>query len=586
MNHGNLQLWTKPPEFIPTTQQIELARQFDVDPLIIYLIELRNISGADAIDSFLNPSLANLPDPFTIKDMDSAVALVSKAIRKKSAIVIWGDYDVDGITSTCLLVDFFRKIGIKASWKIPNRFSEGYGINNQGIEKIRDNIFEKFPLLITVDCGISNHQEIKRAKELGFKVIVTDHHQPPDTSVPADAILNVKQKGCHFADKNLAGVGVAFYLVAGIRSQLKQDGYFNNTASIPNLKQFLDLVAIGTIADMVSLSGVNRILTKAGLEVIASDRNIGISALLKESEIFDSCMITSDDIMFQVAPKINAAGRMESADTAINLLLCSDENEASRLAKNLKNLNEKRKNICSKILESTLSIDDNFLIYNNNCIIIHGDFHQGVLGIVASQLVGKYHLPVVLLTYGGLHNGKKILKGSGRSVAGVNIFEILIKCERFLLKFGGHSMAAGLSLFEENLDLFRERFSQVLTESTRDTYIREQYIIDVDFPVDKLFDEKILLQLQRLEPFGVGNRKPVFMDSKALVYDYQTIGHHGNHLKVLFRGKYANRKGVGFNLGNRKELLQGKTHSHIIYTPSLNRFKNSVSWEIRLLDIF
>jgi single-stranded-DNA-specific exonuclease len=585
MNHRNLQLWTKAPEFIPTAQQIELGRQFDVDPLIIYLLELRNISGADAIYSFLNPSLANLPDPFTIKDMDSAVALVSEAIRKKSAIVIWGDYDVDGITSTCLLVDFFRKIGIRASWKIPNRFSEGYGLNIQGIEKIREKNFENSLLLITVDCGISNHREIRRAKELGFKVIVTDHHEPTDTSVPADAILNVKQKGCPFADKNIAGVGVAFYLIAGIRSQLKRDGYFNNVESIPNLKQFLDFVAIGTIADMVSLSGVNRILTKAGLEVLASNRNFGISALLKESEIFDSCMISSDDIMFQVAPKINAAGRMDTADAAINLLLCSDQNEASRLAKNLTNLNEKRKNICSEILETTLSIDDNILIYNN-CIILSGEFHQGVLGIVASQLVGKYNLPVVLLTYGGLHNGKTILKGSGRSVAGVNIFEILIKCERFLLKFGGHSMAAGLSLFEENLDLFRERFSQVLTESTRDTYIREQYIIDVDFPVDKLFEERILLQLQRLEPFGVGNRKPVFMDSKALVYDCHTIGHHGNHLKVLFRGKYANRKGVGFNLGNRKELLQGKTHNHIIYTPSLNRFKNSVSWEIRLLDIF
>lgn len=584
MYYDNLQHWQKPPHFSPTLEQKKLAQQFNVAPLIIYLLELRNISGADAIELFLNPNLAYLPDPFTIKDMDVAVSLVSDAIKTKREIVIWGDYDVDGVTSTCLLVNFFKKIGINVRWKIPDRFSEGYGLNIKGIEEIHLGIHGNSPLLITVDCGISSHAEIKRAKDLGFYTIVTDHHEPPEHPVKADAILNVKQHDCRFIDKHLAGVGMAFYLVIGIRSRLKHEGYFENVDDIPNLKQFLDLVAIGTIADMVSLTGINRILVKAGLEVLSTSTNIGVSALLKASDICNG-IIVSDDIVFQVAPKINAAGRMETADMAMSLLLCDDEHTACQLAKNLTDLNEKRKKTCANILESTLNINDKLLIYNNNCILVANDFHQGVIGIVASQLVNKYNLPVILFTHGIPINGRTVLKGSGRSISGVNIFEILQQCDRLLLKFGGHAMAAGLSLFEENFELFRSRFSQILSETIFDKQKREQFVIDVDFPIDQLFENGIVEQLQRLEPFGTGNKKPIFSDSKALVYDCHPIGHNGDHLKVAFRCKYSNRKGIGFNLGNRRELLQSQVSNHVIYTPALNRFKNSTSWEVRLLDI-
>jgi single-stranded-DNA-specific exonuclease len=584
MNYVNLQHWRKPPQFSPTIEQKNLAQLFDVNPLIIYLLELRNISGADAIELFLNPNLADLPDPFTIKDMDKAVGLVSDAIKTRSKIVIWGDYDVDGVTSTSLLVNFFKKIGVDVRWKIPDRFSEGYGLNIRGIEEIRSNIQDDLPLLITVDCGISNHAEIRRAKDLGFNIIVTDHHEPPENSVKADAILNVKQPGCNFIDKNLAGVGVAFYLAAGIRSRLRQEGYFENIDSIPNLKLFLDLVAIGTIADMVSLTGINRILVKAGLEVLSSSSNIGISALLKESDICNG-IILSDDIVFQVAPKINAAGRMKTADIAMNLLLCSDVNMAVQLAKDLTNLNEKRKKTCLDTIESTLSINVNTLIHNNNCIILAGDFHQGVMGIAASQLVNKYNLPVILFTYGSPINGRSVLKGSGRSVSDVNIFEIIKQCDRFLLKFGGHAMAAGISLFEENFNYFKNRFSEVLADTLFKQQKGVQFIVDTNFPIDRLFENGIVEQLLRLEPFGTGNRKPIFSDSTVLINDSHTIGYNGDHLKVIFRGKYSNRKGIGFNLGNRRELLQTQRSNQIIYTPALNRFKNSASWEVRLLDI-
>jgi single-stranded-DNA-specific exonuclease len=584
MQDDNIRHWKRPSHFHPTIEQERLAQKFNVHSLIIYLLELRNISGDDAIEVFLNPNLALLPDPFTIKDMDVAVSLVSEAIRVKTEIVVWGDYDVDGVTSTCLLVNFFKKIGINARWKIPDRFTEGYGLNTKGIEEIRLRIVNDFPLLITVDCGISNHTEIKRAKELGFHVIVTDHHEPPENPVNADAILNVKQEGCNFIDKNLAGVGTAFYLVAGIRSRLKSAGFFKNTDDIPNLKQFLDLVAIGTIADMVPLTGTNRILVKAGLEVLSAPINIGVSALLRSSEICNG-IITSDDIAFQIAPKINAAGRMEKADIAMNLLLCDDENTACQLAKRLSDLNVKRKKVCADILESTLNINSKKLIYNNNCIVMAGEFHQGVIGIVASQLAGKYNLPVILFAYGTPVNERKVFKGSGRSLPGVNLFEILQQCDRFLLKFGGHTMAAGLSLFQENLEAFRVRFSEILEEDMYKKQTSEQSIVDADFPIEELFEGGLVDQLHRLEPFGIGNKKPIFSDSKALVYDCHSVGHNGDHLKVAFRCKYSNRQGIGFNLGNRRELLRKQTTSHVIYSPAVNRFKNSFTWEVRLLDI-
>jgi single-stranded-DNA-specific exonuclease len=581
---SDIRNWQKPPFFSPTAEQKTLAQRFNVNPLIIHLLELRNIIGNDEIEQYLNPSLAKLPDPFTIKGMDQAALLVSEAIERKSEIIIWGDYDVDGVTSTCLLVNFFKKIGIRVVWKIPDRFSEGYGLNRKGIEEIRSGIPSEYPLLITVDCGISNHLEIRRAKELGFYIIVTDHHEPPENSVKADAILNVKQEGCDFIDKNLAGVGTAFYLAAGIRSRLKSEGYFINSDEAPNLKQFLDLVAIGSIADMVPLTGTNRILVKTGLEVLSASKNIGISALLKSSDICNGT-ITSDDIAFQIAPKINAAGRMKKADMAMELLLCEKESRASILAKHLTDLNKQRKKTCKDILESTLNIDSRILIYNKNCIVISGDFHQGVIGIVASKLVEKYNLPVILFAIDRPQNGKIALKGSGRSIPGIDLFSVLGQCDRFLLKYGGHTMAAGMSILQENLDMFKGRFSEILEKDVGKIQRNERYVIDANYSIGKLFDDGVVEQLQKLEPYGVGNKKPIFLDSNALVCNCYCVGHNGDHLKVSFRCKYSNQQGVGFNLGNRKEVLRKQTTSNVIYSPVLNRFKNSISWEVRVFDI-
>jgi single-stranded-DNA-specific exonuclease len=582
---GNTFNWQKPSAFTPTEEQKNLAQIFKVDPFIIHLLNLRNISTRAAIAMFLNPNLANLPDPFTMKGMNEAVSLIVDAINGRREIVVWGDYDVDGVTSTCLLVNFFKQIEKTIRWYIPDRFTEGYGLNCKGISAIRADIKTSSPILITVDCGISNHIEVRLARDLGFTIIITDHHQPPEIQVEADAILNVKQYDCAFKDKNLAGVGTAFYLAAGIRSRLKTEGYFRDVNAIPNLKQFLDLVAIGTISDMVPITGINRILTKAGFEILADSANIGVSAIFQSSDIVDG-IITSDDIAFQVGPKINAAGRMDNAKTAMDLLLCEEMNKAPILAKELSDLNSKRKKVCNEIVEYSLNIDPKALIYGNNCIIITDNFHQGVIGIVASRLAEKYNLPVIVFTEDSPLKEKTVLKGSGRSVAGIDLIHILSQCERFLIKFGGHAMAAGMSILPENIEKFKRRFSETLDQNITETQKKYKYYIDAELPIERFFEDDFTDQLYKFEPYGEGNRKPIFLDPKATILDSRIIGRNGEHLKVYFRCKYSNHQGIGFNLGNRKNILNNKTTCSVIYSPTLNRFNNSANWEIRLFDIF
>ncbi|MDR3631073.1 MAG: DHHA1 domain-containing protein, partial [Desulfocapsaceae bacterium] len=313
--------------------------------------------------------------------------------------------------------------------------------------------------------------------------------------------------------------------------------------------------------------------------------NIGISALLRSSNI-PSGAIVSDDIAFQLAPKINAAGRMGKVDASLELLLCSDTAKADKLADTLTSLNTKRKKVCADILEYTLNINTNQLIFNDNCIILSGEFHQGVIGIAASQLVKAHGLPVILFTRDLSIQGRSVLKGSGRSVAGVDLFALLCQCDRYILKYGGHPMAAGLSIFEENFEKFKRVFSKMLTASMTETAGLADSRIDMELSVEKFFEKGMAEQINRLEPFGVGNRRPVFLDRSATLYDYRLLGKKGDHLRLYFRCRHSNRQGMAFNLGHKKDILQAGGTRGIIYSPTLSRYNNSASWEIRILDIF
>jgi single-stranded-DNA-specific exonuclease len=575
--------WNEPPKFLPNENHLHLARQFRVEPEIIQILENRGVTSKESIRRYLYPSLHDLEDPFSMKDMEAACSIVFDAVRNKNDLIIWGDYDVDGVTSTCLLLRFFHSIGVYPKWFIPNRFTDGYGLESDNLKRLLKTCENNRPVLITVDCGITNSVEVTEAKAYGCRVIITDHHEPGEQQIEADAVLNVKQKDCSFKDKNIAGVGVAFYLAVGIRAYLVKKLHFKEESPAPNLKKLLELVAIGTISDMVPLKNCNRILVRAGFEVINTSPSPGLAALLVESDIKNQ-YITSDDIAFQVGPKINAAGRLDSASQAVKLLLETDGTEARKLAKKITSLNVARKKLCADSLEHTLSMARNELLYCDNCIVMKVEYSIGILGIVASQLTEKLRVPVILVAENNDRNHGKVLKGSCRSVSGVDIFEILSRCEKHLKKYGGHKMAAGLTLSEGELVGFKRAFSQCLKEKIENIPPRKGKI-DIELDVEKSLDSEFTEQLQLLEPFGVGNPKPVFINFNSILTDVKRIGKKGDHIVFKKRGRFVNHKGIAFNFGEFEGRIKNSPDFGMIYTVMISTFKQAVKRQAKLVDL-
>ena len=380
-------------------------------------------------------------------------------------------------------------------------------------------------------------------------------------------------------------MGVAFYLAAGIRSQLRKNCFFSTAQEAPNLKQFLDFVAIGTIADLVPLTGVNRILVKAGFEALRATAHPGIEELLLSCDISRPGKMTSDDIAFQLAPKLNAAGRMGEGGAAVELLISSERKKAKALTKELSRLNILRRKTCADNLELTVTFDRKKLIYEDACVVHLDRFHPGVVGIVASQLVELLDVPVILLAEVKNRSGEVIIKGSGRATEDINLFECLRECRNFLNHFGGHKGAAGISLERENIKDFKKAFSRIIRERRGAGRVRTRRLADLEIPVDTLFKTNILEELYLLEPYGEGNGRPLFFDKKPLVYSCKTVGKDAEHIKIRVRGRYGNHEGIGFGLGKKIRHLKEKRESAIIYTPMLNRFQHSSSWKVKVLDI-
>ncbi len=565
--------------------QLKLAREFRVDPIIIQLLNKRDIISRDDIDDFLNPTLAKLPPPKQFQGIQEAVELIIRAIRLKSRIIIWGDYDVDGVTGTALLVNFFRSIGVEAEYHIPDRLTDGYGLNCKTLVQLKKETKGDHPLIITVDCGISNFTETKKAKDLGFSIIVTDHHEVSEEIPVADVIINPKSPNVHDIFYNLAGVGVAFYLVAGLRAELDRSGYFEEgKIQLPNMKNFLSFVALGSIADMVPLIGINRILVKGGFEALLEYQHTGLNALLESCDIH-SQLITGDDIGFSIAPKINAAGRIGKAQKALELLLCFDLKKSKQLAASLTRMNNTRRKLTREVFAETQDRAKRLLDQDDCCVVLEGEYHPGVVGIVASQLVDRYRVPVIVFSRDKENNGNIILKGSARSVEGVNLFKILQKCERFLVKYGGHRQAAGLTISNDNFEGFKTIFNQHILSITEGKPIQKSFEFDLDVSVDKVFSGNVIRQLQLLEPYGVGNRQPVFRDEKTEPVQINTVGNGGNHIKVRFRGKQSNQNGIGFGLGHQLTEMRERRNHSIIYSPMLSRFKKSANWQVKILSI-
>lgn len=574
--------WEKPLPFLPTAEEKARAQEFNVYPEIIKILADRGIKGSRAIRQFLYPTLQDIADPATLKGIDKAAELVHEAIITGEDIIVWGDYDVDGVTATSLLVRFLTYFTQNISWFVPNRFIHGYGLHKEKLEELIHNCHSPSPLLVTVDCGMTNHEEVAYAKAAGCRIIVTDHHEPGEHEVQADAIINPRQNDCSFENDDLAGVGLAFYLAVRIRAFLKEQKFFTGMAEAPNLKQFLDIVAIGTIADMVPLRRINRVLVKAGFEVLNSTPLPGVAALLESSDI-QSGNITSEDIAFQIAPKINAAGRLAEASLAVELLLEDDQETCRKLARKLTRLNDSRKKECRKCLESTLTLIVDKPLNGAICFVEKIDYSIGILGIVASQVVEKQKVPVILVAeVEDMHHGK-VLKGSCRSVSGVNIHAALQKCGAYLLQAGGHAMAAGITLLPENFEKFKQKIYEVIATIQTDD-VRPK-TVDIEMTVEKALSPEIIQQLHLLEPFGVDNEKPIFYDKDVITQDIRRIGKDGDHLCFYKRGKFSRSKCIAFRFGDHDRLLRQRKTWDLLYTIAISRFKKAEKWQANLVDI-
>ena len=538
-------------------------------------------SGADT-QRFMFPSLQDLPSPTFLKYIDTAVELVIEAIENSHDILIWGDYDVDGITAASLLVLFFKDLGVEAICHIPDRLTEGYGLNADRLREFSIKLSEK-KILITVDCGIGNGDEIKLARRYGFKTIVTDHHLVPEVGPYADAVINPKQEGCTFPFKHLAGVGVAFYLAAAIRSKMIEKNLISIDNKI-NLKWFLGLVAIGTIADIMPLNGVNRLLVKAGFESIAEHRQKGIQELFTELDI-SSTMISSESISFRVAPAINAAGRLGNPSVPLELFTSASEVTAKKRAAELVRLNNKRKSICEEEYEKALTKISKSLIYVNKSIVVLDDFHEGVLGIIASRLVETFAVPALVCCYHPLD--KSVVKGSARAPDGFDLYGAISKSAHYLNSFGGHEAAAGFSLRAENYLEFKQSFETLNSAYNyiivnNDSNLKN---ILIELSVSEALNQQLLDNLIRLEPTGEGNPKPIFVDRSANFVSHSFIGQNRSHLKGTIRGKYGNISVIGFNLAkNAKEIDFGRPCT-ISYIHSLDYYNGRSQWKIHLRDI-
>lgn len=484
-------------------------------PIIAKVLANRSIATPSQASNFFQPSLDILPSPMQLNGMSTAAQRIQVALERKEKILVFGDYDADGVTATALLVDFLASAGARVYAHIPHRIEEGYGLQPKHINQIAAP--QRIGLIITVDCGSSSHEAVDAAKRFGIDVIISDHHnidEPPD----AVAVINPKLPGEPRDLTGLAGVGVAFYLAIGLRMVLRESGWWQ-THKEPNLRLLSDLVALGTIADMVPLTGVNRVLVKTGLRQINTQTRPGIEALRSACNIHRG-MIGSEDIAFRIAPRINAAGRIAHASIALDLLNASTLNAAQELAASLGHFNQRRQSIEQQIFDQIvrrLEIRRDMLDRHTLLLADEG-WHPGVLGIVASKLTARYHRPVVLIA---VQNG--VGKGSGRSIPELDLFAALAQCSHLLDKFGGHRLAAGLTVRVENIRKLQAAFEESVMQLVVDFDAVPSLEIDSEIQFNQI-NRQLMQELENLEPFGTDNPPPVFVARDVHVTSAAMVG--------------------------------------------------------------
>jgi single-stranded-DNA-specific exonuclease len=508
------------------------------DRRLARLLVARGVTDAETAERYLNPRLADIPDPFLLKDLGRAAERICAAIARKESVALYGDYDVDGVTSTALLATFLRREGLEPRIYIPKRLTEGYGLNQTAVDTLAA---EKVKLLITLDCGITASEEIARANGHGIDCIVVDHHRCPPSLPPAYATLNPHQSDCGYPDKVLAAVGVCFNLLVGTRKLLRERGAYTEAHAEPNLKRLLDLVALGTIADMVPLSGVNRVLARFGLEELRLARRPGIRALLEISKTEPS-RAASSAVAFKLGPRINAAGRLADASVGVRLLLTEQIDEARRLASSLDLANSSRQAIETSVFEAAIAQVDAAPAVPDAVVLYDERWHPGVVGIVAAKLVERYGRPTILIGEGG--------RGSARTARGLHLYQAISDVEQHLRKFGGHRAAAGLTVDPEAFPQFREAFLDRVRHDSELDRGAATLVYDDELPPGEV-NLSCADALARLEPFGNGNPEPLFYTGPVSVQSSKIVGK--GHLKLrLAEGPRGGIEAIAFR---RAELL-------------------------------
>ena len=543
----------------------ELKEKYGINELLATILVNRNIVNEDEIRLFLKPTRNDFHDPFLIKDMDIAVERILKAIKNKENVTIYGDYDVDGITSITVLKSFLKDVGLEVNSYIPNRLEEGYGLNREAVKKIVEDGCE---LMITVDCGISAIEEINYATELGIETIVTDHHEPGNELPKALAVIDNKRKDSTYPFRELAGVGVAFKVIQalGTKLGLKEESYL----------KYLDIVCLGTISDIVPLVDENRVIAKLGLMLVEQTKNIGLRSIINSSGYKK---IDSTTISFGVAPRINACGRMGKAEEALELFLSSNINTVNELTKRLNEHNSVRQATEKAIYENVIKqIEKEHLNEKKTLIVTGENWHHGVIGIVSSKITDMYFKPSILLSFEEDGMGK----GSGRSIPGFDLHEALSKCSDKIEKFGGHSMAVGITVRKEDLEAFKQELEKIAIESKIDEIIP---IINIDAKINLSdISKDMVASLKQLEPYGEANKMPIFAFKNLKIDSIRALS-EGKHLKLTLKDNNNIINAIGFNLGYLADEYRIGDKIDVAGVLEINTFNGVDNLQINMKDI-
>jgi len=569
-----------------------IAKNSGVSEVIAKILINRGFDKAIDIKKFMRASMDDLYDPFLMKDMEKATGLIKLAIEKNEKIVVYGDYDADGVTSTVIMYKALKHCGANVEFYVPDREHEGYGVNSDRIRKLS---LAGFDMILTCDNGIAATDQVILAKELGMKIIITDHHElqfeeneegvRTYKTPPADAVINPKQEDCNYPFKYLCGAGIAFKFVQALYIKCGMDKEFAN--------EFIEIAGIGTICDVVDLVDENRIIAKNALTMLTNTKNLGLQCLKEVLSINDK-EIKCYHVGFQIGPCINATGRLETAAISVELLLCEEENRAKELAKILFDLNKKRQDMTNENVEEVIKIVHGGAFKDDKVLVIYKDtIHESIAGIVAGRVRETFNVPTIILT-----KGKENPKGSARSINEYNLFEELIKCEELLLQFGGHPMAAGLSIKEENIEKLRRKLNFICKLTDEDVLPKVR--IDQRMPLSKI-NYEMICELEMLEPFGKGNPSPLLAEKNIPVLKIDILGKNANTLKMKFVMPGVNRgiDGICFNrVEEFTDMLKDRYGEDyisymasprglkldLIFSPQINEYNGRKSIQLKILE--